>query len=539
MKIFTLKRFSIHLLFLLLPFFVFGQGGEESFTVSVMYGENNEPPTVPHPVTATPIASTQIDIDWGASTDPFGVAGYQVFRDGNQIATTTATLFSDTGLQASTTYSYFIRAFDVSANISSSSITVATTTFDIVVPVPEIATKTSRITKVGRAHDPELVSFKLLAGVSSVYISFVTSVPTLFSFHVGEKDVHDGQVIQTEVFKKEHETLLSDLEPGKTYAYQLIITDRYNQKVVVKEGAFNTDPKFEIAKPPNVKHFQVYAVGNDVFIDWHLPVFENFKNVRIVRNHRSFPVDPYDGILVYEGRSSDFLDIGALRKNNVQYYTIFVYDRSENYSSGAISLVWKAVQRPAEIDIAHQDEVGATVEQLDDDTVDLEPEDVLRIFRLRFTDVEVLQNDTLLKAFTDTILVDKHEPFLIRVPFYSLPENLKIATVSISRPEGVPAVDSYLLQKNSEADFYEAKVYSLNQKGLHKVTIIVYDLKMDEIYQIQGYIDTYEESSVLIKDSESSYIILLYVVVGILLSSIFILTLWLIYRSIFGLRTSV
>ena len=45
------------------------------------------PPTVPTGLAATVISSTQINLSWTASTDNVGVTGYQVFRNGVQIAT--------------------------------------------------------------------------------------------------------------------------------------------------------------------------------------------------------------------------------------------------------------------------------------------------------------------------------------------------------------------------------------------------------------------------------------------------------------------
>jgi uncharacterized repeat protein (TIGR03806 family) len=83
-------------------------------------------PSVPAGVTATAQSSTQIQITWTASTDAgTGVAGYRVFRDAGAtpIATVTTTTYTDTGLTASTNYSYTVRAFDgaTPANVSATS----------------------------------------------------------------------------------------------------------------------------------------------------------------------------------------------------------------------------------------------------------------------------------------------------------------------------------------------------------------------------------------------------------------------------------
>ncbi len=75
-------------------------------------------PTVPANLVATAISETAIDLTWDASTDTgTGVAGYNIYRDGNltPIATVTGTTYSDTGLAAETLYSYQVSAVDAAA----------------------------------------------------------------------------------------------------------------------------------------------------------------------------------------------------------------------------------------------------------------------------------------------------------------------------------------------------------------------------------------------------------------------------------------
>jgi beta-glucanase (GH16 family) len=80
----------------------------DSFTFSG--GTSSGPPNPPTGLTATAISSSQINLSWTASSTS-GVQ-YLVFRNGSQIATVSATTFSDTGLAASTNYSYTVEATD-------------------------------------------------------------------------------------------------------------------------------------------------------------------------------------------------------------------------------------------------------------------------------------------------------------------------------------------------------------------------------------------------------------------------------------------
>jgi YD repeat-containing protein len=87
------------------------------------------PPTTPTSLTATAVSSSQINLSWGASTDNL-FAGYRIYRNGVLLVqtTNTATTYSNAGLSASTTYSYYVTAYDGAGNVSSASNTASATT---------------------------------------------------------------------------------------------------------------------------------------------------------------------------------------------------------------------------------------------------------------------------------------------------------------------------------------------------------------------------------------------------------------------------
>lgn len=90
---------------------------------------NNQPPPsdtmsplIPSNLTVTVIFSSQINLSWTASTDNVGVTGYKVYRNGQLVNSLNSLTYSDTGLTASTTYSYTISAYDAAGNESNQSI---------------------------------------------------------------------------------------------------------------------------------------------------------------------------------------------------------------------------------------------------------------------------------------------------------------------------------------------------------------------------------------------------------------------------------
>lgn len=72
--------------------------------------------------------TTTIALSWTASTDNVGVTGYKVYRNSTLISNTTTTNYTDSGLTASTTYSYYATAFDAAGNTSSKSNVLSITT---------------------------------------------------------------------------------------------------------------------------------------------------------------------------------------------------------------------------------------------------------------------------------------------------------------------------------------------------------------------------------------------------------------------------
>ena len=90
-------------------------------------------PSTPTGLSATAVSSSQINLSWTASTDPDNTASqirYTVYRNGVQVGTTTAgvTSYADTGLTASTSYTYTVSASDPSNNTSAQSASVIGTT---------------------------------------------------------------------------------------------------------------------------------------------------------------------------------------------------------------------------------------------------------------------------------------------------------------------------------------------------------------------------------------------------------------------------
>jgi chitodextrinase len=89
---------------------------------------DTQAPSTPGSLAASAPSSTQVNLSWTASTDNVGVTGYDIFRFGVQIGSSTTPSYVDTGLVASTAYSYTVKAKDAAGNVSAASNTASITT---------------------------------------------------------------------------------------------------------------------------------------------------------------------------------------------------------------------------------------------------------------------------------------------------------------------------------------------------------------------------------------------------------------------------
>lgn len=90
-------------------------------------------PSTPSGLSAVAVNPTRVDLSWNASTDTggSGLAGYRIYRNGSQIATSSSTTYSDTSVSAGGTYSYRVASYDNAGNVSGQSNAMSVTT-----PVP-------------------------------------------------------------------------------------------------------------------------------------------------------------------------------------------------------------------------------------------------------------------------------------------------------------------------------------------------------------------------------------------------------------------
>lgn len=95
-------------------------------------GDDDLPPTTPQNLQATAVSTSEINLEWEASTDQISVEGYEVHRGGAFLAQViNATAYADTGLANATEYCYAVLAYDAEGNKSDKSNEACATTLDV------------------------------------------------------------------------------------------------------------------------------------------------------------------------------------------------------------------------------------------------------------------------------------------------------------------------------------------------------------------------------------------------------------------------
>ncbi len=82
-------------------------------------------PYNPINLSASEVSQSQINLAWSINPAATSIAGYYVYRNGQKIASTTSTSYSDTGLTINTTYQYYVVAYSSSSVLSAPSTTVS------------------------------------------------------------------------------------------------------------------------------------------------------------------------------------------------------------------------------------------------------------------------------------------------------------------------------------------------------------------------------------------------------------------------------
>jgi hypothetical protein len=197
--------------------------------------------------------------------------------------------------------------------------------------------------------------------------------------------------------------------------------------------------------------------------------------VKIMRSTDFYPSDPWSGVPVYNQKGTSFIDTNLI--NGVRYYyTAFSYDKSGNYSSGAITS--NVPQKPL-----LPGEVPPVIPPPPEEIPPIVPPPP-GIEKLTLEDFDFIQEDKKIPVVEgDKIIVKNGKPLTIPINYEKVPEVLKTIMVTLEKDE---KSFSFLLRINKEKTAYQATVMPPEESGIYLLTLTVLDYKNQTLKRIKA-----------------------------------------------------
>ncbi|RKY35269.1 MAG: hypothetical protein DRP78_05610, partial [Candidatus Omnitrophota bacterium] len=275
---------------------------------------DTESPSVPSGLSLSVVSSAQIDLSWSASTDNVGVTGYKIYRDGSEINTSTGVSYSDTGLTASTSYSYTVSAYDAAGNESSQCSAVSAATEpapDTTPPVRSNGTPTG----------------ELAAGTAGTTLSLNTDETAVCKYWTSAGVSYDDMAnIFNSTDSTSHSQAVTGLSDGNSYIYYVKCQDtsvNQNTNIDDFEISFNIAEAGDTTAPTVPADLQATASSStEIDLIWTAST----DNVGVT-GYKIFR----DGTEISTSTGLSYSDTGLTASTSYSY-TVSAYDAAENES---------------------------------------------------------------------------------------------------------------------------------------------------------------------------------------------------------------
>jgi chitodextrinase len=155
--------------------------------LSRFFAPDTQAPTAPTALQSPAKSATSVSLSWTASTDNYGIAGYDVYNGATKVNTAlvSGTSYVVTNLSPSTAYTFSVKAKDAAGNTSTSSNSISVTTnAPVTLSKPRIAITESMIVNESGLRD-DRGSFLLLFDEQSTITNYAPQGPAITHWRVG------------------------------------------------------------------------------------------------------------------------------------------------------------------------------------------------------------------------------------------------------------------------------------------------------------------------------------------------------------------
>lgn len=282
--------------------------------ISNIQPPTDNPPSISNTV-ANP-ASTTVVVTWSANDDN-GISSV-VFNFGTTLSYgSTGTVIGSyqtdiSGLTPNTAYFFKISVTDSAGHITEQAGVFTTQPVADIIP-PNISAVTS------------------LTGVTTATVQWNVDEQATGQISYGLTPSY-GLIVSSGGSALVHSVSLISLLSNTTYHYRLTAVDAAGNSSSTIDAAFITSQ--DIAPPANPGNVTAATTTDSIVLSWTNPLDSDFSGVTIVRKTSSPPTSRIDGTTIYTDSEQTFID-ATVSGNVTYYYSLFSFDTSNNYSSGA------------------------------------------------------------------------------------------------------------------------------------------------------------------------------------------------------------
>jgi len=335
---------------------------------------------------------------------------------------------------------------------------------------------------------------------SSAVVLWQTNINVLCHLYLGKTLEYKEKIFSEGDYREKHFFFLNNLLSDQEYHFKIICQDTQRRKKESRDYKFKTLALPDVAPPANVSNFRAFPEDKKIILKWENPDDKDFKGVRIVRNDKFYPLDPENGIIIYEGKGNSFVDEN-LENGKRYFYGAFAYDKSGNFSSGAVVSAVPQGKIPVS-PLPVPEEIFPSVSPL--------PE----IEKIGIEDFIFIQNNKTIKPKKGKLLeVKAGLPLDIFLDYEKTPEVLKTIMITIEKEN---KFFSFLLRINKTKTFYTASLLAPEESGIYPFTIIILDYKNQALKKIKGILKI-EKPKQLIGISQKNFFRRLWVYLAIII----------------------
>jgi len=244
-----------------------------------------------------------------------------------------------------------------------------------------------------------------------------------------------------------HQYKLFPLEQDTEYYFKLIVRDQIGNETV------SSGLRFKTPAVANVINFRAEGFDSEVLLNWQYPNVDNIAGVRILRREDGYAETQEDGLIIFEGNREQYWDRDVIN-NKWYFYTVFIFDTTRQYSSGAISEAVALKQgevappKPDEVDKDKYEEIMEGLE---------------------FFDLEFWVANQSLRVYPDenkNVNVLSESLMSIVLPKEKVTKQLKTIIAQIGD-------SNYLLKIRQFKDKYQSLVSTPKQAGDYPIVVLI------------------------------------------------------------------